>query len=196
MFFEITEKMKARMEHLENIDKKDRSNGTERMKRLRQIPPETGKFIALLASMCPDGNYLEIGTSAGYSTMWLSLAIKKKNIKIKTYELLEEKIKLARETFNASGINDLVELIEGDALEKLDKQNNIAFCFIDCEKELYEKCWNMISGKMTENGIIIADNVISHYDTVRPMTDKALNDERFDSLIVPIGTGELVCRRK
>lgn len=196
MFSEINEKMKKRMEYLENIDKNDRLDGTERMKRLRQIPSETGKFIALLASTCPNGNYLEIGTSAGYSAMWLSLAIKDRKLKLKTYELLEEKIKLAKETFNASDINDLVELIEGDALKNIYKEDNIAFCFIDCEKEMYEKCWDIISGKILKNGIIIADNAINHYDTIKPMIDKALNDIRFDSLIVPIGKGELISKRK
>ncbi|MBN2836680.1 MAG: O-methyltransferase [Candidatus Delongbacteria bacterium] len=196
MFNEISDEIKNRMGYLESIDKKDRIDGTERLKRLRQIPPETGKFICLFASNCPNGNFLEIGTSAGYSTMWLSLVAREKNIKIKTFELLEEKIKLARETFDLANINDYVELIEGDALQKIDSIKNIAFCFIDCEKEIYEECWDKISPKIIKNGIIIADNAINHYETIKPMIDKALNDSNFDSLIVPIGKGELVCRRK
>jgi caffeoyl-CoA O-methyltransferase len=196
MFSEISSNMRARMKVLEEIDNNDRINGTERLSRLRQIPPETGKFLALIASNCPMGNFIEIGTSAGYSTLWLSLAAKEKNIKIKTFELLEEKIKLAKETFAKCGISNLVELIEGDALINLKIINDISFCFIDCEKELYEKCWDLVSDKMLKNGFIIADNAISHYDSIKPMIDKALADDRFDCLIMPIGKGELVCRRK
>ena len=196
MFNEISEKMKLRMKYLENIDRGDRTDGTEKLKRLRQVPPETGKFLALQASNCPAGNFIEIGTSAGYSTMWISLAAKERKIKIKTFELLEEKIKLAKETFNKAGISDIVELIEGDALNNLENINDVSFCFIDCEKEIYEKCWDLVSGKIVNNGLIIADNAINHYDTIKPMIDKAFADERFDCLIVPIGTGELVCRRK
>ena len=196
MFKEITEKMKSRMGYLENIDAIDRTNGTDRLMRLRQIPPETGKFIALLASNCPNGEYLEIGTSGGYSTMWLSLAAKDKNIKIKTFELLHAKIKLARETFNLSGINDYVELIEGDALENIAGFDHIAFCFIDCEKDMYEKCWDILSPKIVKNGLIVADNAINHYGTLKPMIEKVMKDEKFDSLIVPTGKGELVCRKK
>jgi hypothetical protein len=96
MFSEITPRMLERMAFLEDLDKKDRDDGTPRMQRLRQIPPETGKFIALLASNCPPGQLVEIGTSAGYSTMWLSLAAKERNIKVKTFELLEEKIRTSR----------------------------------------------------------------------------------------------------
>jgi predicted O-methyltransferase YrrM len=196
MFSEISKQMKERMAFLEEIDKKDRNNGTTRLKRLRQIPPETGKFLALLASNCPDGDFIEIGTSAGYSTMWISLATRDKNIKIKTFELLEEKIKLAKETFQKSGISDWVELIQGDALDNLKTIDKIAFCFIDCEKDMYLKCWDLVSDKVIRNGLVIADNAINHYETIKPMIEKAMSDDRFDSIIVPIGNGELVCRRK
>jgi len=196
MFNEIPNNMLSQMKILENIDKNDRINGTERLKRLRQIPPETGKFLAILASNCPKGTFIEIGTSAGYSTMWLSLAAKDKNVKIKTFEILEEKIKLAEDTILKAGISDIVELIEGDALINLKAISDFSFCFIDCEKEIYEQCWDLVSNKIIKNGIIVADNAINHYDTIKPMLDKALNDNRFDSLIVPIGNGELICRRK
>jgi caffeoyl-CoA O-methyltransferase len=196
MFTEISKKMQERMKFLEDVDKNDRNDGTERLKRLRQIPPETGKFLALLASNCPKGKFIEIGTSAGYSTMWLSLAAKEKGIKIITFELLEEKIALAKETFKKSEISEYIELIEGDALTNLKNIHEISFCFIDCEKEIYQKCWDIVSGKILENGMIVADNAINHYDTIKPMIDKAMADERFDCLIVPIGKGELVCRRK
>ena len=68
--------------------------------------------------------------------------------------------------------------------------------FIDCEKELYEKCWDIVSGKILKNGYVIADNAASHFNDIKPMIEKAMADERFDCLLVPIGTGELVCRRK
>jgi len=78
MFSGITVPIKNRMLYLEKIDAEDRKDATPRLKRLRQIPPETGKFISLIASNCPKGNYIEIGTSAGYSTLWLSVVAKEK----------------------------------------------------------------------------------------------------------------------
>jgi caffeoyl-CoA O-methyltransferase len=195
MFNEITSAMRERMAYLEDLDKKDRDDGTPRMRRLRQIPPETGKFIALLASNCPPGQFVEIGTSAGYSTMWLSLAAGERNIKVKTFELLEEKIRMARETFKKAGIEDVVELIEGDALLNIRQVEDVAFCFLDCEKEMYEPCWEIMADKIVKGGLLVADNAITHYQTIRPIIEKALNDNRFDGLVVPIGKGELVCRR-
>ncbi len=196
MFTEITTVMSERMAFLEAIDKKDRNDGTPRMERLRQIPPETGKFLSIIASNCPQGQLIEIGTSAGYSTMWLSLAAKERGVKVKTFELLEPKIRMAKETFNKTGIEDFVELVEGDALVNIRQTENVAFCFLDCEKEIYLSCWEIMSSKIVKGGILVADNAISHFETIKPMIEKAQKDERFDSVVVPIGKGELVCRRK
>jgi len=197
MFEKISDAMKVRMTYLEEIDKKDRTDGTERIKRLRQIPPQTGEFLALTAANCPQGDFIEIGTSAGYSTMWISLAAIERGNKLKTFELLPEKIKLAKTTFKEAKIEEYVELIEGDALENLQKlDNNIAFCFLDTEKELYEKCYEIVVPKLVKGGVLVADNAINHYETLKPMIDKALNDDKVDSLVVPIGKGELICRKR
>jgi len=105
------------MAELERIDSHDRTDGTPRMKRLRQIPPEVGKFIAILAAAAPAGRWIEIGTSAGYSTLWLALACRAVGRKITTYEILAEKAALARQTFAAAGVSEVVEFVHGDALD-------------------------------------------------------------------------------
>ena len=117
MFHDIPRAMIDRMRQLELADAADRDDGTERMKRLRQIPPDTGKFIALLAAGAPEGKFIEIGTSAGYSTMWLALACRAAGRKLTTFELLDEKVALARETFSLAGVEDVVKLVHGDARE-------------------------------------------------------------------------------
>lgn len=72
MFNEIDTATAERLRFLESIDSRDRSDGTERMKRLRQVPRETGEFLAILVASSPPGLVVEIGTSAGYSTVWLT----------------------------------------------------------------------------------------------------------------------------
>lgn len=195
MFNDIPAATIERMRYLEAIDAKDRQDGTERLQRLRQIPAETGKFIAMLAAGSPKGDYIEIGTSAGYSTLWLALACRALGRKITTFEVLEEKAELAEETFRIAGVGDLVKLVRGDGREYLQNYNNISFCFLDAEKEVYDDCYDMVIPNMVPGGILVADNAINHVETLRPMLDKALNDERVDALIVPIGKGELVCRK-
>ena len=195
MFHNIPEKVKERMEYLEEIDSNDRIDGTPRLERLRQIPPETGKFISILAASAPEGDFIEIGTSAGYSTLWITLACKLIGNKINTFENLEEKIKLAKETFQQTDMEDYIELIEGDARNYLKNFKNVAFCFLDAEKEVYEECYDIIIPNMVKGGILVADNVINHYETLKPMINKALSDQRVDALVVPIGKGELLCRK-
>jgi len=184
------------MHELEEIDSRDRADGTLRMKRLRQIPPEVGKFIALLAAAAPEGQCIEIGTSAGYSTLWLALACRATGRKVQTFEILEEKAALAKATFEVAGVSDVVELVHGDALVHLPKCQNIGFCFLDAEKEIYDRCYEAVVPRLAPGGLLVADNAINHEATLRPMLDRAKRDERVDCLIVPIGKGELVCRKK
>lgn len=195
MFHHIPELIKKRMEYLVEMDRQDRIDGTSRMNRLRQIPPETGRFISLLAACAPKGEFLEIGTSAGYSTMWMALACRINGNKITTFEILKEKAYLARETFKITNLENVIELIEGDARDFLPKYQNISFCFLDAEKEVYDECYGLIIPNLVKGGILVADNAINHYETLKPMLEKALADDRVDALIVPIGKGELVCRK-
>lgn len=195
MFHNIRPSIAERMRTLEQRDAQDRDDGTPRVQRLRQVPPETGKFIALLAASVPEGAYLEIGTSAGYSTLWLALAAETLGRHITTFEVLPEKVELARQTFQAAGVEDFVELIADDARNYIEKYQNIAFCFLDAEKEAYGEIYEMVVPRMVKGGILVADNAINHRETLQPMLERALNDERADALVIPIGKGELVCRK-
>lgn len=195
MLHNISDPMKQRMRALEAVDAHDRRDGTPHLQRMRQIPPETGKFIALLAATAPKGRFIEIGTSAGYSTLWLSLAAKERGCKIITFEILDEKVRLAEETFRLAGVEDTVELIAGDALDYLADMRNIAFCFLDAEKDIYSACYEAVIPNMVQGGLLVADNAINHRTALQPMIERSLADERVDALVVPIGKGELLCRK-
>ncbi|MCB0210526.1 MAG: O-methyltransferase [Anaerolineae bacterium] len=196
MFHTISQAMRDRMHYLETKDSQDRTDGTPRLQRLRQIAPDTGKFIALLAANVPPGHIIEIGTSAGYSTMWLALACLETGRTVTTFEILEEKVKLAQETFRLADVEPVVELVVGDAREYLSTYKDIAFCFLDAEKDVYQDCYEAVIPNLVTGGLLVADNAINHQKVLKPMLDRALEDERVDALIVPIGNGELVCRKR
>ena len=196
MFRDIPKPILDRMQYLERADGRDRSDGTSRMKRLRQITPEVGRFLALLAAGAPDGRYIEIGTSAGYSTLWLTLACRQVGRRLTTFEILDEKAELARQTFQVAGVGDVVDFVHADALLQLPGCEDISFCFLDAEKEIYGQCYEAVIPGMVSGGILVADNAINHEATLRPMLDWALADDRVDAMIVPIGKGELVCRKR
>ena len=196
MFQEIPQAILDRMHELEEIDTRDRQDGTPHLKRVRQIPPDTGRVLAFLAaSAISEGAWLEIGTSAGYSALWLSLAAGYRNKTLITFELLPEKVELARETFKKAKVGGLVELKHGDARGHISDFAEIAFCFVDCEKEMYQEIFERISPNMVADGLLIFDNVISHQDNLEKFLEVVKSDPNFDQVILPVGKGLLVCRK-
>jgi predicted O-methyltransferase YrrM len=195
MFHDIPEKVKERMEHLEQLNARHRRENAGHWERLRQVPPETGRFLALLASRAPDGINIEIGTSGGYSGLWISLALRMRGQKLITFEIQEGKAQLARETFDHAGVSDMIEIVQGDAREFLPEYDHIAFCFLDAEKEVYQSCYDTVIPRMITGGIFVADNITSHKQILSSFTQNAFTDTRVDALAIPIGSGVLVCTR-
>jgi predicted O-methyltransferase YrrM len=183
------------MKYLERLDARHRREKIDQFDRLRQVPPATGKFLAMLAAGAPHGSFLEIGTSGGYSGLWLSLACRAAGKKLTTFEMDKRKISLARETFREAGIDDVVNVVEGDARKKVGKFEKVAFCFLDAEKGHYQECFDMVVPNLVRGGLLVADNVLSHQEALAGMVRRTLRDGRVDSMIVPIGSGLLLCRK-
>jgi caffeoyl-CoA O-methyltransferase len=195
MLHDIPTKIRTRMRYLERLDAQHRRESVRHSDRLRQVPPATGRCLAVLAAGAPEGRYLEIGTSGGYSTLWLYLACRETKRRITTFEIADEKIRLARETFQAAGVEDIVDLVEGDARRHLKAYKRVSFCFLDAEKHHYMDYYNLVVPNMVRGGLLVIDNVISHREAAGPMVRKALRDKRLDAVIVPIGSGLLLCRK-
>lgn len=195
MFNDMPPAIRARMEYLRELDRADRASSTAHKTRLHQVPPETGKLLAILAASAPEGNCIEVGTSGGYSALWLALACRQTGGKLITLEILEEKAHLATETFAAAGVADIVELVAGDARELLGGFRKIGFCFLDAEKEHYSECYEAVVPNMVAGGILVADNILSHSEILAPFAASVMEDNRVDALVVPIGSGLLVGRR-
>jgi len=196
MFNDLSAVVLERMHELEVRDAQDRDDGTPQLRRLRQITPDTGRFIALWAASTPNGAMIEIGASAGYSALWLAQACRLSGRTLTTFEILPDKAQLARETFERTGVSDVVHLVQGDFLEHAHEFSDVAFCFLDAEKDVYEACYDVIVPKMVPGAILIADNATSHRDDLQPMIDRVLADDRVDAMVATVGKGELVCRRR
>lgn len=195
MFHTMTPPIRERMQLLEQIDAADRQNGAPQLQRLRQVPPDTGRFLSILAAAAPAGAMIEIGTSGGYSTLWLALACLPTSRKITTFEVLEDKIRRARETFRHAGVESVVEIVHGDARDYLAGYDEIAFCFLDAEKDVYMDCYELVAPRLVPGGLLLADNVLSHQEALQPVVDRALSEPSLDAVVVPIGKGVLLCRK-
>ncbi len=195
MFHPIPPAILSRMQALEAIDVQDRRDGTPQSLRLRQVLPETGRFLALLAANTPPGEFVEFGTSGGYSTLWLSLAATAAGRHITTFDYSAEKTRLAAETFRLAGVEHLITPVLGDARQRLEACGSVAFAFLDIEKEDYLECYEMVVPCMAPGGLLAADNTISHQEGLQAFLERAHGDERVDALDVPIGKGVLLCRK-
>ncbi len=195
MFHEIPGRVLEVMEELEDEDRRDRLDGTPQLERLRQVPPETGQFLALLCASAPAGSVIEIGTSAGYSALWLALACRARQRQLTTFEILPAKASRARTTFERAGVGDVVGLVNGDFLDHAQSLGDVGFCFLDAEKNVYGACIDAVVPNLVPGGLLVADNVISHHDELESVVDAVRRDARVDAVVVPIGRGELVARR-
>jgi predicted O-methyltransferase YrrM len=195
MFHKIPKAIADRMAFLNELEVKRGNEYEDAEQRLLQVPEATGRFLALVAAAAPKGTWLEIGTSGGYSALWLSLAAREAGAKLLTHEIQEWKIDLARETFREAGVEDVVELITGDATAHLDDYGDISFAFLDGDKEDYRRQYDAIVPRMVPGGILTADNIDSHREVLQEMVAYALQDEHMDNMVVPIGSGVLVGRK-
>ncbi len=125
------------------------------------IPRAEGKFLYILARSMKAKRIFEIGTSFGYSTLWLAAAVKEEKGKVITVDVLPEKIKKASENITDSGLKHYVELIKGDAREILKKyEEPFDIIFLDADKRDYIDFIKLGLKKLRKGGIILSDNVI------------------------------------
>jgi len=195
MFRDIPQAIEVTQGHLKALEAWRKAQGMERQRLLRQIPPETGRLLAILLASAPAGDALEVGTGAGYSGLWLCLACRATGRKLRTFELDPAKAELARQSFSAADVLDVVEFCESDALAGLEATHTLSFCFIDAERGMARRAYELALDRLPRGGLVCVDNAISHASEFQDFLDDALLDARVDAVIVPIGSGLLVCRK-
>ncbi len=192
----VPQPVRAAMASLEARDAADRIDGTPRSRRLRAIAPEVGPFLLTLALSNRSRTIVEIGTSAGYSTLWLAVAAQQTDGRVITFEIDPAKVELARATFADAEVEDRVELRPIDAAVGLAALSATAdLVFLDAEKEDYLRLLEPAIEALRPGGLLIADNLASHEADLADFRETALADPRLGGLVVPIGRGELVAVR-
>ncbi|OLC23406.1 MAG: methyltransferase [Thaumarchaeota archaeon 13_1_40CM_4_48_7] len=157
------------------------------------ITADTGVFFSILLKAIKGKRVLEIGTSAGFSTLWFADAVGKKG-KIMTIEEDPLKVERARDNFRQAGVDKLIVIKRGVALDVLRTvKGKFDFVLLDADKENIIKYFDLVLPLVRAGGIIAADNMLfpPHY---RPMMKKYARHVRskrdVQSVTVPIGMGE------
>lgn len=162
------------------------------------IPRKTAVLINTFIKMMGAKNALEIGTSNGYSGIWIANALKQTGGNLTTIEYYDKRQSVAIENFKKCGVNDIIRPLQGSAceiLEALDPSEKFDFVFIDANKREYVKYFELIKPHLTEKALIIADNITSHAEKVQTFIDAVDADDEFQYEIVEVPGGILVAYR-
>ena len=127
--------------------------------------------------------------------LWLSLAARARKVKFSTIELDERKVVLTREHIAQAGVGDWVEAVHGDALDHANRFENVGFCFSDLQPpELNARAYEIVVPRLVAGGLLIVDNVTSPRHQTE-LIQRADNDPRVDSVLLPFPKGDLICRK-
>ncbi|MFB5607082.1 MAG: O-methyltransferase [Candidatus Nitrosomaritimum yanchengensis] len=168
-------------------------------KKVLAIGRDTGIFYNILLQTMKAKNILEIGMSTGYSAMWFADAISKQNGRIITIDNDQQKIERAINNFEEAGVNNLIEIRKGDALEVLSEickkypQGFFDFIFIDADKERYIQYFDAVLPLVRINGIIGADNILypeRFQKFTTPYVEYVRKNPKIRSVTIPIDNGE------
>ena len=124
------------------------------------VPTDDGRLLRLLTETVGAKHVVEIGTSNGYSAIWMLLALRKTGGKLTTFEIDEGRAALARQNFKRAGVEQLVTLVMGDAHETVKQlKEPIDILFLDADKTGYLDYLNKLLPLVRPGGLIIAHNI-------------------------------------
>jgi len=178
------------MARLEMRDEQERARGLPGSERIQAVHPEAGRLLYVLALARGAKSIVEIGTSHGYSTLWLASAARANGGVVVACDLNSDRLAAARQNFADAGLADVIKIVEGDARETLrDRSEPVDMLFIDAEKSYYETFFDVVYPRLVKGGMVLADNAVSHRDQLEDYISYVENHPNLESVMVPIGRG-------
>ncbi|MFI3300841.1 MAG: class I SAM-dependent methyltransferase [Candidatus Gastranaerophilales bacterium] len=158
----------------------------------------TAEFLSILIVEEKAKNVLEIGTSNGYSGIWLAKALEQTGGHLTSVEYYEKRIALARENFKTCGVDKLVTTLQGSAcsvLENLDEDFVIDIAFVDANKKEYIDYYKLIDKHLRVGGVLTCDNVLSHEKKCRPFIEAINANDRYENVVLSLPAGLSFARK-
>jgi predicted O-methyltransferase YrrM len=166
----------------------------DRLQRLRNVEPETAELLGVLVRAMQARRVLEIGTSNGYSTIWLADAAEAVGGRVVSLEVEAERTALARSNLEEAGVAGFAELRTEDAGQALAGYADDAWdlVFLDAERPHYVGYWPDLVRVLRPNGLLVVDNMLSHSNQLITFSELVNDDERVTSTLVTVGAGVLL----
>lgn len=190
----MSDLLEALKSELERFGKANDEATVERSGRMLNITRDTGEFLSVLIRATGARRVLEIGTSNGYSTLWLAEAVGATGGSVTTVEFSEYKVGMASMTFARSGLASVISLVHDDAGRVLQRSEAEAFDFIflDSERSEYPGWWTQLRRVLRSGGLLVVDNATSHLEQMAPFAALVKADSLFTTSLVPVGNGEFL----
>ena len=186
----LDDRVRSVLARLEAEDAEERETGVPREQRSRQVARTTGQFLFALVAPQWDCEVLEIGGSRGYSSIWLGAGVRQLGGRVLSLEADPAKCEAWRRNVADAGLEDWLELVEGDAFATLPQiQDIFDIVFIDAEKDDYEALFQLTRDKVEPGALFVADNVLSHADTLGAYSAARQADPALESVTVPLDRG-------
>lgn len=164
---------------------------TERARRMLNITPETGQLLAILVRATGARRILEVGTSNGYSTLWLAWAARDTGGHVTTIERAADKAAMARANLERGGLAGHVTVREGAALEIIAAlAGPFDLIFLDADRPSYLAYAGALLPRLRPGGLLVTDNAVSHAHELTDFLARLKSDPALDSVTLPIGNGE------
>ena len=163
----------------------------DRLDRFRNVEPDTAELLGVLIRATEARRILELGTSNGYSTIWLADAAQATGGRVLSVDIEASRTELARGNLVAAGLVDQVELRVEDAASVLTGSADQAweFVFLDAERPAYPGYLPDLVRTLTPGGVLAIDNVISHAHELGEFTALIEREPRLTQTVVPVGAG-------
>jgi len=175
---------------LEAEDGAEREAGLTASERSRAVQPTTGRFLFSLVAPQTDCEVLDLGGSRGYSTVWLAAGVRYLGGRVLSVEHDPRKVDAWRKNIEEAGLADWAELIEGDAKEVVPAIDDVFdVVFLDAEKDDYEELFGLARAKLEPGALVVADNVLSHVETLGAYSQARQADPALLSVTVPLDRG-------
>ncbi len=158
------------------------------------VDRSTANFLNMLIKTKNVKSALEIGTSNGYSSIWLAKALRETGGKLLTIEYWQKRLDIAFENFKAAGVYDIITAIEGDAVQVLSDisgKYRFDFIFLDANKAEYIEYFNRFNSMLDVGGVIVADNILSHYHKTENYVKTLFANPSYQSQILDFDAGLL-----
>jgi predicted O-methyltransferase YrrM len=186
----LDDRVRRVLARLEEEDAAERTAGLPSAERSRAVEPTTGRFLFSLVAPQTDCEVLELGGSRGYSTVWLAAGVRYLGGSVLSLEHDPRKIEAWHQNIAEAGLEGWAELVEGDAKDLLPSIDDVFdVVFLDAEKEDYEELFRLARTKLEPGALIVADNVLSHQDTLGAYSQARQIDPSLLSVTVPLDRG-------